>query len=220
MAITVTNESSFKRELIEAGTYFARCFQLIDLGTQRGEYQGKEIVSKKLLIAFELPTEIKKFQDKEGKDIEAPFVLSKEFTQSLGEKSKLLPFLQSWRGQNFTPEELKKFNVSTLLGAPCMIGVSVGTSKKGNQFNEITGITRVMKGFQIIPPFNEKVEFSLFNEDGTINFDAALFDKLPNFIQEKIKVSDEYKSLNWVKNDSVTNGPVTEIKDETDDLPF
>lgn len=223
MAIPVSNEGNFKRELIEAGTYFARCYQMIDLGTQIGEYQGKETRSRKILLGFELPTEQRTFKDKDGNENESPCVLSREFTLSLGDKSKLLPFLQAWRGKDFTPDQVKKFDVTVLLSVSCMIGVGVGTSKKGTQYNEITGITPVMKGFTPIPAILEATEFTMFHENGTLseNFNTAIFDRLPEWIQLKIKASEEYKSLGWASTENKSVSETSEkTEDPADDLPF
>lgn len=223
MAIPVSNEGNFKRELIEAGTYFARCYQMIDLGTQVGEYQGKETRMRKILLGFELPTEQRVFKDKDGNETQSPCVLSREFTLSLGDKSKLLPFLQAWRGKDFTADQIKKFDVTVLLGVACMLGVSVGTSKKGNQYNEITGITPVMKGFQPIPAVLEATEFTMFHENGTLDehFNTSIFDRLPSWIQDKIKASEEYKSLGWASTETKTvSNTSTKIEDPADDLPF
>jgi hypothetical protein len=50
--------------------------------------------------------------------------IGSKFTLSLHEKASLRKILQSWRGKAFTPEELKKFDVTTILGKPCLITVT------------------------------------------------------------------------------------------------
>lgn len=45
-----------------------------------------------------------------------PRLVSKEFTLSLNEKSKLRQALQSWRGKAFTAEELQGFDLRKVLG--------------------------------------------------------------------------------------------------------
>lgn len=53
-----------------------------------------------------------------------PLWVNRRFTASLHENSALRPFLETWRGRPFTPEELKGFDLETLIGAPAFIQVS------------------------------------------------------------------------------------------------
>jgi hypothetical protein len=47
-------------------------------------------------------------------------VISKEFTLSMHEKSTLRQFLESWRGKAFTEKEALSFDVTALIGKPCL----------------------------------------------------------------------------------------------------
>lgn len=103
-----------------AGNHPARCFALIDIGTQNDTFQGKTIRAHKAVIFWELPTELHEFSPGDGKE---PFTLSKRFTLSLHKKATMRGFLEAWRGRAFSDEEAKGFDVAKLVGAPCLLSV-------------------------------------------------------------------------------------------------
>ena len=43
---------------IPAGTYQARCFRIVDIGTQHTQYEGEEQIRRQLVMSWELPTKI------------------------------------------------------------------------------------------------------------------------------------------------------------------
>ena len=48
------------------GTHVARCIKVIDIGTQKGEYQGKANSKRQCIIGWELPTEFKNMDRQPG----------------------------------------------------------------------------------------------------------------------------------------------------------
>jgi hypothetical protein len=48
-----------------------------------------------------------------------PFAMFKNYTLSWSEKANLRLDLQSWRGKPFTQEEMRRFDLETILGAWC-----------------------------------------------------------------------------------------------------
>ena len=52
-----------------------------------------------------------------------PAAISKEFTLSLHERANLRRVLISWRGRQFTAEELGGFELANVLGANAMLNV-------------------------------------------------------------------------------------------------
>ena len=206
MAINATNEGGSSFQPIEAGTYSARCYGMIHIGTVTENILGKEKTLNKVLIKWELPTELKEFKAGEG---EKPYSLTKEFTLSLHEKATLRKFLESWRGKNFTEDEAKSFDVTKLLGVPCMLSVIHKTGGNGKTYAEIASVSQVVKGMTVPPQVNAKEEL---NYD---NFDFNLFASQAEFIRKKIEASVEYKNL--------VNSLESEPQVETginDDLPF
>ncbi len=197
-------------EPIAAGTYVARCYSMIHMGTIKESYMGEEKFVNKVRLTFELPTELKVYKEENG---EQPAVLSKEFTLSLSEKSNLRAFLNSWRGKALTEDECKAFDIAVLAGKPCTLSVIHKTSKvSGKTYAEISSIGAVMKGMEVPPLMNPQIVFSV------TNFDQVAFDSFPDFIKEKIQSSNEYKAL-------VIGGPSeSEVSEpatiDEDDLPW
>lgn len=193
--------------LCPQGNHLAICYGMVEIGTvkeETGLYAGKE--SKKVRITWETPHEAHDF----GKGLE-PFSISKEFTLSFNEKATLRKMLESWRGKAFTEAEAQAFDITRLLGKPCMINVIHKTSKSsGNTYAEITAISSVPKGLEIPAQTNESFELSFSN------WNQARFDAMPDFIKNKIKSSREYQAM----TSPVGNESVAEVTTSKDELPF
>lgn len=207
--ITATN-SGIKREIVPAGSHVARCYNMIHIGTNLETIQGVEKIMNKVRITWELPHEMREFDG-----VQKPLVISKEFTLSMHEKSTLRKDLESWRGKNFTEDEAKEFDITKLLGVPCMLSIIHNTTDKGTTYAKIAGVSGLPKGFVCPPQFNPTFEF---------NFDDAFSDEkvesFPDFIKEKIKSSQEYKALKG-GNEPVNDEPEIHVNNIADnDLPF
>jgi len=208
MAINATNTGA-KRELIPAGNYIARCYQMLHLGTIQEPYMGEMKTMNKVRIGWELPTELRVFKEENGQQ---PCAISKTFTLSMHEKSNLRKVLASWRGKEFSEEEAKQFDISKLLGVPCMLNLIHKPSKDGTkQYEEIGSISPLPKGFNCPDPINP---YQILDYE---NFDWETFNKLPDFLKTLIQSSVEFKAM--------TNIPV-DVQDEMntseqhDDLHF
>ena len=219
MAINATSTSNTPRELIPAGNYLARCYKMIEIGTVPTEYLGVEKMTHKVRFGWELPLELKVFKPENG---EQPLVIDKEYTLSLADKSNLRRDLKSWRGKDFTPAEAELFDVTKLLGVPCMLNIiHIAGKKDPTKFYEaISSISPMPKGIFCTNQINETFVFDFEN------FDKAKFDSLPQFIREMIATSNEYKSLH---GEAIKEIPVVDAVDaynaakeepEHDDLPF
>lgn len=207
MAINATNNGSTPRELIPAGNYIARCYKMIEIGTVEEIILGDKKILHKVRIGWELPTELKIFSPEKG---EQPVVIDKEYTLSLADKANLRKDLKSWRGQDFTEEQAKSFDITKLIGVPCMINIIHKPSKKdpSKVYEEIAGITPMPKG--VVCPEQINRNFILSYDE----FDEELFNMLPDFIKNKMMTSVEYQA---VKNPASVNIPEPE---KEDDLPF
>lgn len=197
------------REQIEAGSYPARCYQMIHIGTIPSEYNGEQRMRNVVRITFELPTETRVFNEKNG---EQPMVISADYTLSLGEKSKLRPVLEGWRGKKFTDTEIEDFDITKLVGVPAM--VSIIHNEKG--YAEISSIAKLPKGMECPDQINKSqiLEYDNWNEE--------LFAKLPPFIKDKIVKSQEYKKMKGILNDEipVVNDENTDDEIDMKDIPF
>lgn len=167
---------------VPAGNHVARCIQIVDMGTQKSEWQGKVKFMAKVRLTWELPEVTKEFKEGEG---EKPYLIAKTYTASMHEKAALSKDLESWRGKAFTDEERAGFDLKNVLGKPCLLNV-IHETKDGNTYANIASISQVPKGMTVKPAVNPIVEFSL------AEFSQSAFDALPDFLKEKIRLSPEY----------------------------
>lgn len=209
MAIYAENNGGGNLEPVAAGNYVARCYSMIHIGTVQDVINGQSKLVNKVRLTFELPTETKEFREGEGPK---PYSIGKDFTLSMNEKATLRKMLESWRGKSFTEEEAKRFDVTKLLGIPCMINVIHKTSKTGKNYAEIASITPMPKGYECPPQVNPSFEFSYEP------FYQAKFDTLPDWIKDRVRSSIEYVAVTMPEHQmdtaSVSNSP------DDDDLPF
>lgn len=187
------------------GTHIARCVRVIDIGTQKQEFEGKTTHPHQIVIGWELPLEL----IPEGDFKDQPFYVSKFYTASLNEKATLRAHLANWRGRDFTPEELSGFDPRNVLGKCCM--VSLTENSKGKP--KISGVVALPKGTQVPPQVNPNVYFSLEQ------FDQTVFDGLTKGMKEKIIASPEYQRIVGAGKApaAMPNGPAFDMED---DIPF
>lgn len=208
MAINATKEGGSDFEPVPAGTYPARCYSMVHIGTIKESYMGQDKIMNKVRLSWELPTELKVFKEDEG---EKPMVISKDYTLSMFEKANLRKDLESWRGKGFTEEEAESFDITNLLGIECQISIIHKTNKSNKTYAIISAISTLVKGTECPPQVNPNFEFNYdepFNQEG--------FDSLPDWIKNKMRESEEYKAVFQPHNNEVK-------EDESmpeDDLPF
>lgn len=111
-----------------AGQFLAICYQVIDMGHQHSPVYNKW--QPKVRFAFELHGDNMVGEGSSRMDDGKPFTVSALFTSSLGENAALRPFLEGWRGRPFTEQELEGFDVSNVLGAPCMVTIQHATENR------------------------------------------------------------------------------------------
>ena len=167
---------------IAEGTYQAVCYRLYDLGSQFSEKWGK--TAHQVLIVWEVP-EARIEIEKDGVKVDLPRVVSKKYTLSLNEKAALRKDLQSWRGRNFTQDELNSFDITKLLGVNCMMQI-IHNSKDGKTYANIASIMPLYKGMKKLEPENVATYFSM-QENMDIPADT------PDWIKELIEGSAEYQ---------------------------
>jgi len=163
-------------ELAPAGVHKARCCKVIDLGSKHDEKWNKMI--HKITIAFELP----------GSLVEAtgePFIIYAQFTLSMHEKGYLRPFLESWRGKNFTDEQAEEFDIVDVLGVPATINII-----HNDGFANVKTIMPLSED-DCPPAVNEPISLVLNRED----YSEEVFKSLSENMQKKIRHTPEYKLL-------------------------
>lgn len=195
---------------IEAGTHPAVCVSLIDIGEQFNETFKKS--SRKVVIQWEITDEQITV---EGKQVNR--TMSQTYTMSLNERSALYRDLISWRGKPFTKDELDGFELTKILGIPCLITVT-HQERNGSTYANISGIAKAMKGMNI------ERTLPLF----TFDLDSDPLEKmegLPEWIVTKIKASTTYQERvagSGAENGAEYDGPpeLVDLDDGDGQLPF
>jgi len=187
----------------ETGNHVARCIRVIELGTQRNEYQGKESFKKQTLVVWELPTELMT----DGK----PFTISKWYTASLNEKANLRRDLENWRGRPFTEEELAGFDQRNILEKPCLLNVI-----KNDKGKVIVGsVSAVPKGMTAPPQVNPTLFYDLEDHN------EEIWGKLSEGIRKIILQSEERKAQEAEAGQALKKMAAAATSSEQDDeIPF
>ncbi len=201
---------------VPAGIHHAICYAVIDLGTQPSQMYAP---SRKVLLIWELPHERQDFRDdKTGAIKNLPRVISKEYTLSTGTKSNLRKELESWRGRAFTAEEAQEFEVGVLAGKNCQLNIAHRPSKDGTKtYANVISIVPLGKGMTSQKAENPILVWDL-PKDGPINFPP----EMPEWIQTKIKGSDEYTESQNPTRHHATEDQQANVSSEFDDssVPF
>ena len=184
------NESSF--ELVPAGNHVARVYRIIHIGTIPETYMGEEKMMNKVMIGFELLNKKKVFKEERG---EEPYVISREYTLSMNEKSNLCKLIEGMLGMVFHGDEGEGFDVFSLIGQECLVNVVHKKSAKGNDYANITGASPIPEGMNVPKGYNpvQKLTF------GEGEWKEEVFTSLPEFIQKKIASSKEFRKLRGVE---------------------
>ena len=202
MAI-IAKEVMTRIEPISEGVHVGICYGVVDIGSQYSKQYDK--TARKVIIMWEISDET--YTDKDGN--EQPRTLSREYTLSLNEKSGLRKMLEQWRSRKFTEEERLGFDLMNIVGLPCQITV-IHEEKNGNTYANMSGIMVYPKGAE--PPKQHNASIYFDTTDKTLSQLDEEMKILPEWIQNKIKESDEYKTL--------TTAPSNWEPAESDDLPF
>jgi hypothetical protein len=208
-------------ESTPSGMHLARCYRIIDLGTQKSEYLGQVKYLRKVMLGWEIHgaddsgTPLKM---KDGR----PFAMFKNYTLSWAEKANLRADLQSWRGKPFSQEEMRRFDLKTILGAWCMLNVIEKQGNDGKMYVNVTGITPVpsmIKQAGMPAPVNKNEVFMIESPD------MEIFQTFSENLKKKITATPEWEKLNksYVKEaaDAISKlaGPPM-MEDEDSDIPF
>lgn len=165
------------------GTHLGSCFQVVDIGTNSGEWMGKMRNRRCVRLVFEVSEELME----SGK----PFSLGRKYTLSLNKKAVLRAHLESWRGRPFTEQELLGFDISSLLGVPCLITVTNEPSKDdpSRMYASIQNISGLVKGMKKVPLVNQLLCYSV--SQGRSH---PTFSQLPEWLQKECEGCLEWQS--------------------------
>lgn len=189
MSLRTKKKSGPSAPPMDAGTYPAVCVGVVDLGEQYNTFDKK--YTEKILLTWEIPSQRVQV---DGED--KPRWLSREFTNSLNEKSALHKLLVSWRGRPFNEAELSQdaggftqFSVLDMLGEGCLLQVILEEKEDGTKRNKITSVIGLPAGMEAPKPENP---LTVFDMD---SWDDEVFSSLLGWVQERIKKSPQYQKL-------------------------
>jgi hypothetical protein len=199
---------------VPPGMHLARCYRIIDLGTQESTYMGNIKHVPRVLFQFEVHSE-----DSQGQPLLTssgePMTVAKTFTLSLAEKATMRRDLQTWRGKEFTKEELRGFELKNVLGQWAMITVAENESN-GKTYTNIANINPVPATIKKNGLPEGKNELKLFSIEDA---DLDLFETFSDYLKDRIRKSPEWERLHG--SPSVGNSASSaNFDDIADDLPF
>ena len=198
---------------LEGGVYTAISSAIIDLGMQTSEKFGN--TQRKFMMIWTIP----------GEEIEIngqlqPRTISKEYSFSLNEKSTLRKDLQAWRGQAFTEDELKGFNILNILNKACQLQILL-EEKNGKTYNNIASIMALPKG-TTVQPLDNVYHLDLEDAETYVNWT-----NIPTWIQDRIKKAENYTTCgiqeyaDSVAEENTEESSIDELEIvSSDDLPF
>lgn len=209
MSLTVKSGGNFT--LAPTGVHVARCYMMVDCGTQNTTFKGVPKVSRMVRVGWELPEATHIFKEENGPE---PFTLSKQYTAVISEKSNLKKDLESWRGKSFQAEEVKEFSLKNIVGAFCLINVMHEAGKKdpSKLYAKISAIMPLPPKTPKPTAINDNLVYEI--EEGT----GGCFMKLPEWIRKEIQTAQEFT----VTPDSPNHAPAeaTATEDDESDCPF
>jgi len=217
MSFIVENTStSTEFTPVPPGLHLARCYRIIDLGTQTSEYMGESKQLRKIMIGWELHG-----MDDNGKELVTskgePLAIFKNYTLSWGEKATLRKDMQSWRNKPFTEEEMRRFDISAILGQWCMLNVIEYTSKNGKMYSNVASIAPVPSVVKQagLPKAHNPIQLFRIAEP-----DIELFQTFSRGTKEKIQASPEWQAYQDRHGIQKSNMASSGFDDMEDDLPF
>jgi hypothetical protein len=187
-------------ELVPPGAHLARCYRIIDLGSQKSPSTGATH-RPEIAVQFEVYA-----QDAKGNALMAddggPLVISKIYPLSLSATALLRKDLTSWRGKEFSPAELRGFELKSILGQWAMIAVATAEGSQGDQYSSIIGASGVPDEISRagLPPGHHKLAMFTIAEA-----DLDAFATFSKQIRDKIEASPEWASLSRRRNKAGTS---------------
>ena len=172
---------------VPAGNHVARIYSIIHIGTTLEDTPWGAKERNKVRITWELPNETKVFKEENGPQ---PFSISGTYTLNWGEKANLRKLVEGMLGTALYTEEVETFDLETLIGSTCLLNVA-HNQKDGKTYANIVSAAPLPKGMTAPDAIN--TPFILNYND---KWSPVEFEKLPEFLRDQMKKTDEYKAKN------------------------
>jgi hypothetical protein len=204
MAIIAT-ETGSPRELLPQGNVQGVCYGVIELGHREGRFGTKH----EACVLFEIPS----LRYEDDNNVDRPKGINKFYTITLHPDSNLGKDLTSWRGKAFTEQEKEGFDITSIIGANCLLNIAHKQKQDGSMKDDVASITPLMAGMNKLQPENEVVNYSIPDH-------GFSFDKVPDWAVKMIKESDEYKGKDDIREDNEPAPQDTTNYEPSDNIPF
>lgn len=172
---------------MEEGTYRGICVGSYYIGEQETQYNGKTRYVRQVLVTLEFPDATIEL-DGEQK----PRQLSKHFTASVSKKAALRKLATALMGRSYTDDEFRQFDTDDLVGRSALFEITLNDSR---EYANISGWMPLPKGMPQPTTESELMTFSVEE------WDEEVFAKLPEWVQDRIKKSMEYRSAHAPESD-------------------
>lgn len=187
IAKTTFNDSKFVS--VPPGMHLARCFRIVDLGTQNVTYMGVEKKKAMVMLQFEIHSE-----GPDGNPLLTekgePLSIAKRYSNLMNEKARLRLDLESWRGAAFTKDEVGAFRIHSVLGVWAMLNITESKGNDGKTYTNIETINPVpvqIKKVGLPEPHNDLLIYDIDESP------SEVFEKLSEKIKNTIMGSPEWQ---------------------------
>lgn len=196
---------------VPTGMHLARCFRIIDLGTQKTTYLGKDKFSHKILVQFEIHSE-----NADGSPLLTekgePLSISKRYTYSTYENASICKDIESWRGSPITQEERDNgINLQNFLGMWAMLNVTKDLGKDNKEYTNIKTVNPVpgpIRKLGLPEPHNEVLIYSIDKSP------QEVFDKLSENVKTTIQGSPEWQRKFKTAPERPSKTPIQNFPDD------
>lgn len=190
---------------LEPGTYFGVCVGVYAIGEQESTFNGKTKYVEQIIMTFEIPSETVEVDGEQ----KPRHLSTRPLTASTSENGNFRKFLRSWRGRDFSSDdEMLDFEIKNVLGKSAMLNVV--QNDKG--YSNIDAILPLPKG---VPDPTTSTALMTFDVE---EWDDEQFKALPEWIQEKIQNSTQYRqehapdcAVDFPKTDDAEEPEVTGV---------
>jgi len=202
------------------GTHLARCYRIVDIGTQPTEWKGQQKYLRKVMLGWEIHGEEDNgapLLTEEGE----PLAMFKNYTLSWSENANLRKDLQAWRGVPWSDDEANRFDLKNVLGQWCLLNVIHAAGNNGKTYANVAGIAPVpsmIRKAGLPKGVNALQLFRLAEPDW------ELFEKFSKGLKAKIEASPEFRALKSRPSASAPQDAPSQggsgFDDMDDDAPF
>ena len=161
----------------------ACCVSVIDAGSQKVETSKAASIERQIILGWEVPS----FTDTSNPQGQMVY---KTYRMSWDIESPLRKDIERWRGGDLSDDQLRRFNLKSVLGKYCKLDLGVATDGLGTSANENLKVDPLPADIDQSTLPKPQTPFRIFMIS---ELNMEFFDQLPSDIQEKIKLSPEFE---------------------------